>query len=1227
MSGYTGLRLEPVTALGINILDNKTIHWNGSRQFFYPVGIHIQQYQLETNQTQFLFSERFEQNSAETIKICDVCIFGNGQFIAISEVFRPKHGILSIYDTETQMLHTRLRHDKVNEFVSLTFSYEDGMIAAIGKGEEENKVFVWKMGRQVGLAATFQVSKDITSICFDPQNSFRLLLFSKEQILIVLIDTPDRTQTVIDTNDIRNYNCYSFVPSIRNLLLVSSNNTLITILGETVVDMQELISTNIDQIESVRNFVFLISKNVIHCFKASQSYPYLEFIGPLNLQADIINEFSPSPDGDLAIVLYNNSFTYLLDFNIAQKYIRQRNEMKNKNGVSLDSGRIYSFDDFLEIKTKNDNQFLDIYEIEQYIGLLTPLPMCFQMGPITAIAKCPRKPLIATCGKDLTLMIWNLAKKTVLSTVRLSETVNSCSFHPSGDLLAVGKSNSLSLYSLSFNSLILNHKWEPLSCTCVSFSNGGHLLAVGSVMIKVISTYTNKTVASLRGHNLSIKSIAWANNDSFFISAGLDGNIFKWSAKSWERTCEITQPYQFINAILTTPNIHEEETTSNNYNILALTSNSLIYDKENSNGRSPNKKCKLTAMCLPVNFSIVTGDQRGNVQVIPYPLLPFEKDNPFHIGIEVSVHTLPVNYIMHNNGQTLYSTSEDSSIFIFNIIQPHQMVLTAPVSIALSREEQSFLVDKEIFTEKQETILHLREMLNLHRSQFKTSNNKLNEEQNKEIEKYKNKWKMTLSSLKKQLTALSNEKEEQERKATQIIIESENEHNEKMKKVKELYEKKLAEQTQASAELMKEKISIQADYEDKIHKMTEEFKAKLVERKESAKRQLEIQASDNVEAEKEFKQVERLQVEEKITLQHEHELEMENFKQKFEQEINNLNNEIDIVRTDLVNHQDAYDGNIEQISSMKSNIVSITNENKLLEQKKRVLTEKTNQIQNDLLGRNERVTHQTTNLLELKSKNDELQKWRAVMDFRLSELKTQVEPNSQNIENLRKQISDNEILLRQMKQINTKDSQQLEKMENKINDLYNNIIKTENQIQKFESTINIFKNKIRSLYTEVKPENWVTEIEQFYKNFISNIEVEINDNEIEIDDDNNMLKETIDEFDRHKDTLSNKIIKLRVKVEDNVENSGLSFLKQIDKNEELINELAKLRKENRNLKSNLHLAQTEINTLLRQCSHESKSLETKVKTLFKSSNIIQPVPQIQKRTTKTGVPVTVEHFT
>ena len=908
MTNYTGLRLEPVSALGVNILETGTIHWNASREFFYPVGEHIRHYHLETNQTQFLFPERFGMNSAEVIKLIDVTVTSNGQFIAISEIYRPNTGILSIYDTESQVAHVHLRHDQCSKFTSLSFSSDGTIIAALGIGKDgkENRAVVWKLGRQIVLAAIFIVPPTVSGLAIDPDDASKLILYGPNILASVQYRTVDKQLKTISEG--KGFEKFTFVPSVPGMFLTSSGNTVHAVINDEVMTSVTPVPGHIDLLKAAKHNVFIISDNKIHVFKATATSPYIVPVGPLDLNITGITEFSPSPDGDLAVVFHDDSYVGLLDINIALKVIRQQQETRQNDSVKLsdDADDEYSQLVQAQINLAKDLQqgFFDAAEMQQFIGVFSPLPIRYHTGSIVAIATCPRKPLLATCGgNDRTILVWNLARRCVMASAKLSEPVNSVSFHPSGDLLAVGTSERLLLYSLTFDSLVLRSKWESLSCTCVSFSNGGHLLAAGSLIIRVIATYSGRNVTSLRGHNLSVKSIAWAPNDAFFVSSGLDGNIFKWPAKTWDRELMLSLPSQCTTAILSSYMTLDEEANKQvqKHNVLIATSNNSIYDLSLKVERIPKKMLNLTALSLPVPFSLISGDTRGNLQVIPYPLLPAGETIPFHIGTEVAVHTACVHCIVSSaDGQTLFTASEDGSIFVFNIVQPHQIVVAAPATMAVSREEQNFLIERDSFDERQEMLARLREMMNLHRSQFQCAKTKLSEQHSREIVQQKNKWQMTLCSLKKQIYALTNKKAEQENKATELITESDSQHALKVKSVKDLYESKLTELTKKSADLMKEKIRIQCEYEEKIHSMTEEFKSKLLDRREAAQKQLELQAVDNADAEKEFKQTERLQQEERLVLMHEHEMEMDDVRQKFEQQIAELNNRIERVRSDLI---------------------------------------------------------------------------------------------------------------------------------------------------------------------------------------------------------------------------------------------------------------------------------------------------------------------------------------
>ena len=170
--------------------------------------------------------------------------------------------------------------------------------------------------------------------------------------------------------------------------------------------------------------------------------------------------------------------------------------------------------------------------------------------------------------------------------------------------------------------------------------------------------------------------------------------------------------------------------------------------------------------------------------------------------------------------------------------------------------------------------------------------------------------------------------------------------------------------------------------------------------------------------------------------------------------------------------------------------------------------------------------------------------------------------------------------------------------------------------------INLFKNKVHSVYTEIDPEFWGDELVKMFKEFVTDTKV---------DNEDKALLDSLYEFDRQKVSLAQKVIDLRVKVENDSETSGNTYLKQIRRNENFISDLQKLREENSKLRSELRFLQTSINSLMKQCARESKPLETKMKSMIKSANIsniiCQPGQQLGiKRTAKSGIPVVIEQF-
>ena len=144
--------------------------------------------------------------------------------------------------------------------------------------------------------------------------------------------------------------------------------------------------------------------------------------------------------------------------------------------------------------------------------------------------------MVATCGTDRTVRIWNYLDKSSDIFKTFTEEVHSISFHPSSLRLA-GFSDKLRLMNLLMDDIRPYKEFAIKMCRECRFSTGDKFAAVNGNMIQIYSTYTCENIGNLRGHNGKVKSIYWTQDDSRVISAGMDGAVYE-QLKDFRRTSE-----------------------------------------------------------------------------------------------------------------------------------------------------------------------------------------------------------------------------------------------------------------------------------------------------------------------------------------------------------------------------------------------------------------------------------------------------------------------------------------------------------------------------------------------------------------------------------------------------------------------------------------------------------------------------------------------------------------
>ena len=92
---------------------------------------------------------------------------------------------------------------------------------------------------------------------------------------------------------------------------------------------------------------------------------------------------------------------------------------------------------------------------------------------ITGLDTCVRKPLVATCGLDKCVRIWNYETREIELCETFDEEALSIAFDPFGLHVVVGFTDRLRLMSLLMDSIRMTREFNVKVCREVRYSNGG----------------------------------------------------------------------------------------------------------------------------------------------------------------------------------------------------------------------------------------------------------------------------------------------------------------------------------------------------------------------------------------------------------------------------------------------------------------------------------------------------------------------------------------------------------------------------------------------------------------------------------------------------------------------------------------------------------------------------------------------------------------------------------
>jgi WD40 repeat protein len=646
------------------------------------------------------------------------------------------------------------------------------------------------------------------------------------------------------------------------------------------------------------------------------------------------------------------------------------------------------------------------------------------------------RPVVLTCGRDKVLRLWNIQDNKMELVKDFGLEMFSVAIHPSGMYAAVGFAEKIKLFAILLDDLCVSREFHIRNSSCVKFSRGGHLLACGNgTNVQIYNVYSGQLMCTLRGHSAKVRAIIWLDLDFSIQTIAQDGSIFVWNVPSGTQRGD-----RHIGALPITTG------TSFGDNTRAYTISPEMVIKEvmmkkivdqTTGVEMPMKAPKDVQIDRRVSCGVLQqskkllllgtcdADKPGAVlSMVVSPSLASQYEAfPFHAA--------PITAMcMSYDGDLLYTADANGCLCISDIegaytgklqqqakakleggVAGNVTIATdfiADVFIRKTELDERRARVNELMSQVEELNLNNEHLLRLkeieHKERIKDITTRFSNQLNTE--------KMTFDSFLSQKNTMEIDHSEQ-------LDHIQMKHEHELTALEDKYKAKLNAEAvrhrQVSVETEEvyqrwneENRELVETHQATIQKLTADYDALLAEQRDAQQRlrllkeQLQINHILNRDLTESDIDAEVLEMKTKYDA-----------RIKFEEETSvGLMAEHTIIKRNL------------QMLNKDTEVQS--EEIKKLKEKQEKLTENIRSLEKDIQShkkeireREETITDKEKRIFDLKKKNQELEKFRFVLDYKIKELKLQIAPREAEITTMRKQIEEMDIELEQYHKSNS----------------------------------------------------------------------------------------------------------------------------------------------------------------------------------------------------------------
>lgn len=593
--------------------------------------------------------------------------------------------------------------------------------------------------------------------------------------------------------------------------------------------------------------------------------------------------------------------------------------------------------------------------------------------------------------------------------------------NPTGLLAAIAFADQLRLMSIFIDDLNIYKTYDFPRCRDVKFSTFGHLMAAAyNNLIAITSVFNLEVLWILKGHSGDVMSVAWANNDMTLVSGGNEGAIYSWSAATGERLHEIVQKGIEYRSLVCTSSPTLIYAVTSQGTMRTICDSEIVRDLP-----TPSSAPLLSITLSRSNLILYMSTVQGHLYNIQLPFLDSGGGTIFNYRFfDSAINKVLVSY----DGTMLFTASKKGTLAIWNLRSIENRVAKMDPELQKCKD---ILIPREVLKVKFEAIGLLENRLKQQAAEFHyqlSQNEAFDEQQMADIHK-------GYCKAIEELKTLNNEIEqkhvEELNQTFAQINEMKTEQKQAMSNLSEQYSERMLMEYQKFSTLRENMMQMRESFEDKLRKssvclqdtieaLETDFKNQLHDRQELIRKLMQEMGDKKIEFVEYCTQVEmdndrnrmetQLQYEQKLKEEKDATSKWREEAGVFRKKYNDMSKEADDLR--------------EEVDILK--VEHFSNEYTI-----ETLNRNAEDLRKEIEDRDYAITDKEKRILELNRKNQELEKYKLVLNHKITELKSEIEPRERQIKEKRNQIAEMEKELEGLHTNNMSLELQLSELKNK----------------------------------------------------------------------------------------------------------------------------------------------------------------------------------------------------